>query len=88
MARATNRVIGELELSALLRLWGEDRGWRSSQSPMASDLTSYAYEMRPPKNPTCRGSEGFQVGENVEVLGGGHTWRGQGLCAPSPCLIL
>lgn len=61
----------------------EGRGARDGvHSPMASDLISHACNvMKPPQNAKGLGSEIFQVGEDVEIEGGWHTWRGHGSSA-------
>lgn len=72
-----------------LNLQGEERGWRLSWSPMASDLINHANIMKLPKNSRGQGMESFQVAEHKEVPGGWCMQGGHGSCVLLPtCLAL
>lgn len=71
-----NEIVLTKEPNLYLEYWnflshpwplGVERGWRLHQSPMANNLISNAYVMKPPEAPEGLGFTELWVGEHMEI---------------------
>ena len=72
-----------------LTFWEGKNGLEVELITNSNDLINRVYVMKPQqKNPNPRGSENFQVGEHIEVLGGWCSRRRHGSSVPLPTYLV